>query len=358
MDKTLEFLKALTHANGVPGIENEVRTLFKDLTASASDEILQDKLGSVIAKKTGVADGPKIAIAGHLDEVGFMVHFIDDNGFVKFKPLGGWWSQVLLSQQMTITTSTGKKVHGIIGSTPPHALTEEQRKKVVELDTMFIDIGVASKEEAEVAGIKPGDMITPYLEFRELANPKYLLAKAWDNRIGCAVAIDVLNNLKGEAHPNEYFGVATVQEEVGCRGGGTVANIIKPDIVFAADVCLDGSTPEADKIQSKLGKGPVLMLMDGGTIGHKALREYVVRLADELEIPYQFDVLMGGGTDAATMHRAHDGAPAMSLGIPSRYIHSNGSIIHRDDYENAVKLMTEFVKRFDADALFEIVYGD
>jgi len=358
MDKTLEFLKALTDANGVPGIENEVRQLFKKLTADQCDELLQDKLGSVIARKKGVSDGPKIAIAGHMDEVGFMVHFIDDNGFIKFKPLGGWWSQVLLSQQMTITTGEGKQIHGIIGSTPPHVLTDEQRKKVVELDDMFIDIGVDSKEEALATGIKPGDMITPYLEFRELANPKYLLAKAWDNRIGCALAVDVLNNLKGETHPNEYFGVATVQEEVGCRGAATVANMINPDIVIAADVCLDGGTPGSDKIKSKLGKGPVLMLMDSGLIGHKALREYVIKLADELEIPYQFDVLMGGGTDAATMHRAHDGAPAMSLGIPSRYIHSNGSIIHRDDYENAVKLMTEFVKRFDGDALNEIVYGD
>lgn len=358
MDKTLGFLKQLTDANGVPGIENEVRKLFKNLTADASDEVLQDKLGSVVAKKIGKTGGPRIAIAGHLDEVGFMVHFIDDHGFIKFKPLGGWWSQVLLSQQMTITTSAGKKIHGIIGSTPPHALTKDERKKLVELDTMFIDIGVDNKEAAEATGIRPGDMITPYLEFRELANPKYLLAKAWDNRIGCALAIDVLNNLTGVQHPNEYFGVATVQEEVGCRGAGTAAFMIHPDIVFAADVCLDGSTPGADKIKSKLGKGPVLMLMDAGTVGHKALREYVMKLADELGIPYQFDVLMGGGTDAATMHRAYDGAPAMSLGIPSRYIHSNGSIIHRDDYEHAVKLMTAFVKRFDSNALNEIVYGD
>ena len=358
MDKELEFLKELTDANGIAGNEGEVRKVFKKLVADSSDEIIQDKLGSVIAKKVGVADGPKIAIAGHLDEVGFIVHYIDDNGFIKFKPVGGWWSQVLLSQQMTITTGAGKKVHGIIGSTPPHVLTPEQRKKVAELDDLFIDIGVDNKEEAEAAGIKPGDMITPYLEFRELENSKYLLAKAWDNRFGCALAIDVLNNLKNAPHPNEYFGIATVQEEVGCRGAATVANIINPDIVIAADVVLDGAIPGAEKIKSKMGKGPCIMLMDGGTIGHKALREYVVALAEELEIPYQFEVLMGGGTDAATMHRAHDGAPAMSLGIPSRYIHSNGSIIHRDDYENAVKLMTEFVKRFDAKALESVVYAD
>jgi len=358
MDKQLKFLKDLTDANGIPGIEGEVRKLFKELVADNADEITQDKLGSVIARKTGLADGPKIAIAGHLDEVGFIVHFIDDNGFIKFKPVGGWWSQVLLSQQMTITTGAGKKIHGIIGSTPPHVLTQDQRTKVAELDAMFIDIGVDNKEEAEATGIKPGDMITPYLEFQELANPKYLLAKAWDNRFGCALAIDVLNNLKGETHPNEYYGIGTVQEEVGCRGAATVANIINPDIVIAADVVLDGKIPGADQIKSKMGEGPVIMLMDGGTIGHRALREYVADLAKELEIPIQFDILMGGGTDAATMHRAHDGAPAMSLGIPSRYIHSNGSIIHRDDYDNVVKLMTEFVKRFDAKALESIVYAD
>jgi len=358
MDKKLEFLKELTDANGIAGNEGEVRKVFKKLVSATADEITQDKLGSVIAKKAGCENGPKVAIAGHLDEVGFIVHYIDDNGFIKFKPVGGWWSQVLLSQQMTITTSTGKRVHGIIGSTPPHVLTQEQRTKVAELDAMFIDIGVDNKEEAQAAGIRPGDMITPYMEFRQLENSKYLLAKAWDNRFGCALAIDVLNNLKEEAHPNVYYAIATVQEEVGCRGAATVANIINPDVVIAADVVLDGVIPGADKIKTKMGKGPAIMLMDGGTIGHKALRDYVVKLADELEIPVQFDVLMGGGTDAAPMHRAHDGAPAMSFGIPSRYIHSNGSIIHKDDYDNAVALMTEFVKRFDAKALENVVYAD
>jgi len=358
MDKQLAFLKELTDVKGIGGNEGQVRKVFKKFVSDVSDEITQDKLGSVIAKKTGDATGPKIAIAGHLDEVGFIVHFIDDNGFVKFKPVGGWWSQVLLSQQMTITTTSGKEIHGIIGSTPPHVLTAEAKTKVAELDDLFIDIGVDTKDEALELGIMPGDMITPYLEFRELANPNYLLAKAWDNRFGCALAIEVLNNLKDVAHPNTYYGVATVQEEVGCRGAATVANMINPDIVIAADVVLDGKIPGADKIKSKMGEGPVIMLMDGGTIGHRALRQYVVDLAKELDIPVQFDVLMGGGTDAATMHRAHDGAPAMSFGVPTRYIHSNGSIMHKEDYNNAVKLMTAFVKRFDAKALESVVYAD
>jgi len=357
MDIKLEFLKDLTDANGIAGQEHEVRDLMKQLVASAADEVSQDRLGSVVAKKTGIAGGPKIAVVGHLDEVGFIVHFIDDNGFIKFSPVGGWWGQVMLSQQMTITTGTGKKIHGVIGSTPPHALSPEERKKVVEIDKMFIDIGVDNKEEAEALGIKPGDMITPYADFRELANPKYLLAKAWDNRIGCAVAIDVLNNLKNENHPNEYYAIGSVQEEVGCRGARTAAQMIKPDIVFAADVGLAGCMPGAEKIKAKLGKGPIITLMDGGLVGHKDLRNYVVNLAEKHDIPIQFDVMMGGGTDAATMHVTHDGAPAMSLGIPSRYIHSNVSIIHRDDYDNAVRLMTEFIKQFDSEALNKVIYG-
>jgi len=358
MDKKLEFLKELTDANGIPGNEGAVRKVFKKMVTEVADEVTQDKLGSVIAKKIGHVGGPKIAIAGHLDEVGFIVHYIDDSGFIKFKPVGGWWSQVLLSQLMTVTTSTGATYHGIIGSTPPHVLTPEQRKKVAELDSMFIDFGVDSKEEAEALGIKPGDMITPYMEFKTLANPKYMLAKAWDNRFGCALVIDVLNNLKEQSHPNEYFAIATVQEEVGLRGATTVGNMINPDIVIGADVVLDGTVPGAEKIKTKMGKGPCIMLMDAGTIGHKALREYVMALAEELEIPIQLDVLMGGGTDAGTMHKSHDGAPAISFGVATRYIHSNGSIMHRDDYDNAVKLMTEFVKRFDSDALNSVVYAD
>ena len=356
MDKTLKFLKEITDLNGTPGQEHEVRKFMNDYMKKTADEVYQDNLGSVVAKKVGLEDGPKIVVAGHMDEVGFMVHYIDDKGFIKFSPLGGWWNQVMLAQQVTITTRENKQYHGVIGSTPPHALTPEERKNPVDIKKMYIDIGISSKEEAEKLGIRPGDMITPYIEFRTLADEKFLLAKAWDNRIGCAVAMEVLDNLKGEKHANVYYGVGTVQEEVGCRGAATSGQMINPDIMFAVDVGLSGDTPGAEAIQSKMGKGPIIHLMDGGTIGHRGLRDFVVEIAEELEIPYQLDILMGGGTDAARMHMAHDGAPSMSLGIPSRYIHSHTSMIHRDDYENTVRLMTEVVKRFDKEVLNRIVF--
>ena len=292
-----------------------------------------------------------------MDEVGFMVRQIDDNGYIKFVTLGGWWGQVMLAQQVTITTHSGKTYHGVIGSIPPHILTPEARQKPMDIKDMYIDLGVDSKEEVEALGIRPGDMITPYIEFRTMANEKYLLAKAWDNRIGCAVAVEVLNNLKEEKHPNIVYGVGTVQEEVGCRGASTTSQMINPAIVFALDVGLAGDVPGVtNQIQAKMGKGPIITLIDGGLVGHKALRDFVIEVAEELNIPYQFDVTPGGATDAAKMHLAHDGAPAMSVGIASRYIHSHTSMIHRDDYENTVKLMTEVVKRLDKETVHKITF--
>jgi len=356
MDNTLKFLKEITDLNGIPGQEKAVRDFMKDKMMSAADEVSQDNLGSVIGKKVGLENGPRILIAGHMDEVGFIVHYFDDKGFIKFTPLGGWWNQVMLAQQVTITTKSGKKYHGIIGSTPPHILTPEIRQKPVEIKDMYIDIGVSNKEEAESLGIRPGDMITPYIEFVPMANDKFLVAKAWDNRIGCAVAIEVLNNLKEVNHPNIYYGVGTAQEEVGCRGAITVSQVINPHISFALDVGLAGDMPGVtNEIQAKMGKGPIITLADAGLVGHRALREFVTEVADELKIPYQFDVLMVGATDAAKMHVAHDGAPSMSVGIPSRYIHSHTSMIHRDDYENTVLLMTELVKRLDKETVERII---
>ncbi|HAX72711.1 MAG TPA: peptidase M28 [Firmicutes bacterium] len=358
LDSTLTFLKELTDANAVPGQEREARLVMKKYIEDSADKVYQDNIGSLIAEKVGVEGGPKVVVAGHMDEVGFMVKLIEDKGFVRFQTLGGWWSQVMLAQQVTITTSTGKTYHGVIGSTPPHILSPEARNKVVDIKEMYIDLGVESKEEVEKLGIKPGDMITPYIEFRQMANEKYLLAKAWDNRIGCAIAVEVLRQLKEEKHPNVVYGVGTVQEEVGLRGARTVAQTINPQIVFSADVGIAGDVPgvSPNQVQAKMGKGPIITLMDAGLIGHKGLRDFVVSVADELNIPYQFDTMPGGGTDAGAMHLAHDGAPAMSVGVASRYIHSHTSMIHRDDYENAVKLLVEVIKRLDADTVNKITF--
>src|SRR5699024_9742686 len=211
----------------ISGHEKEARDVMEKYLSSYSDEVYTDHLGSLIGKKTGTENGPKVMVAGHLDEVGFMITRIDKDGFLYFQTIGGWWSQVMLAQRVTIMTKKGN-VTGVIGSKPPHILTAEERKKPVEIKDMFIDIGASSKEEA-VFGVQPRDSTVQYFEFTPLKNEKMLLAKAWDNRIGCAIAIEVLKQLKGEQHPNTVYGVGTIQEEVGLRGAKTSAHMIEPD---------------------------------------------------------------------------------------------------------------------------------
>ncbi|RWZ59823.1 M42 family peptidase [Halobacillus fulvus] len=356
-DETLAMLKDLTDAKGVPGNEKEAREVMKNFISPYADEVFTDNLGSLIAKKVGNKKGPSVMVAGHLDEVGFMITRIDDNGYLYFQPVGGWWSQVMLAQRVTIMTRKGD-LTGVIGSTPPHILPPEKRKKAVEIKDMFIDIGASSREEAEEFGVKPGDSVVPYFEFTQMKNEKMLLAKAWDNRIGCAIAIEVLKRLKGEKHPNIVYGVGTVQEEVGLRGARTSANLINPDIAFGVDVGIAGDTPGiSDKdAQSKMGKGPQIILYDASMVSHKGLRDFVTDTADTNDIPYQFDSMPGGGTDSGAIHLSHDGVPALSITIATRYIHSHAAMLHRDDFENAVNLIVEVIKGLDADKVKEITF--
>ncbi|MEK3890444.1 M42 family metallopeptidase [Bacillus sp. FSL K6-3431] len=358
LDDTLTMLKDLTDAKGIPGNEYEPREVMKRYITPYADEVDTDNLGSLIAKKSGEANGPKVMIAGHLDEVGFMITQIDKKGFLRFQTVGGWWSQVMLAQRVTVVTKKGD-ITGVIGSKPPHILTAEARKKPVEIKDMFIDIGASSQDEVKEWGVRPGDMVVPYFEFTVMNNEKLLLAKAWDNRIGCAIAIDVLKNLKDETHPNVVYGVATVQEEVGLRGAKTAANKVQPDISIAVDVGIAGDTPGvSDKeAQGKMGDGPQIILYDASMVSHKGLRDLVTNVADELGIPYQFEAIPGGGTDAGSLHLTGEGVPSLAITIATRYIHTHAGILHRDDYENAVKLITEVVKRLDIDTVNKVTFG-
>lgn len=358
MDETLTMLKELTDAKAIPGNEREAREVMKKYISPYADEITTDNLGSLIAKKVGKQNGPKIMVAGHLDEVGFMVTQITEKGFIKFQTVGGWWSQVMLAQRVTIMTKKGD-ITGIIGSKPPHILTPEARKKPVNIEDMFIDIGASSKEEAMEWGVMPGDSIVPYFEFTVMNNEKLLLAKAWDNRIGCAIAIDVLKQLSNAEHPNIVYGVGTVQEEVGLRGAKTATNMINPDIGFAVDVGIAGDTPGISEKEStsKIGAGPQIILYDASMVSHKGLRDFVVQTAEEHNIPYQFDSIARGGTDSGSIHLTANGVPALSITIATRYIHTHAAMLHRDDYENAVKLIVEVIKKLDQDKANEIIYG-
>lgn len=356
LDETLTMLKDLTDANGIPGNEREVREVFEKYISAYADEVTTDNLGSSIAEKVGDGNGPKIMVAGHLDEVGFMVTRIDKKGFIYFQTVGGWWNQVMLAQRVTIMGLDGN-VTGIIGSKPPHVLTPEARKKPYAIKDMFIDIGASSKEEAEEFGIRPGQSIVPYFEFTPLRNEKMLMAKAWDNRIGLAIAIEVLKQLKDIDHPNVVYGVGTIQEEVGLRGAKTATHKIQPDIGFGVDVGIAGDTPgiSAHEADSKLGEGPQIVLYDASMVSHKGLRDLVVKTADDKKIPYQYTSMAGGGTDSGSIHLTANGVPSLSITIATRYIHSHAAILHRDDFENAVKLIVEVIKKLDTETVEKLI---
>jgi putative aminopeptidase FrvX len=354
-DQVLSMFKELTEAPGAPGHEGPAREIMRKYIAPFSDDTYTDNLGSLIAVKKGTSEGPKIMVAGHLDEVAFMVTMITDKGFLRFQPLGGWWEQVMLAQRVTVLTRKGS-IEGVIGSTPPHILSPEARKKPVDKKNMFIDIGASSKEEAEEFGVRPGDTVIPICPFTVMKNPKLMMAKAWDNRIGCAIAIEVLKQLKAEQHPNIVYGVGTVQEEVGLRGAQTSVNTVAPDISFAVDVGIAGDTPgiKKEEAQSKLGDGPQLLLYDASMIPHRGLRDFVIDIAEEQNIPFQYDSMAGGGTDAGRMHLHNKGVPSLVVGVATRYIHSHAAILHRDDFDNAVKLLVAVIKRLDQKKLEEI----
>ena len=354
MDDTLKMMQELTDAPGVPGYEEAVRRVMRRYLEPLG-EIMTDNLGSIIARKVGKAGGPKIVLAGHMDEIGFMITRITDDGFLKFQPLGGWWDQVMLAQRVEVHTRSGPVI-GVIGSKPPHILSPDERKKVYEKKDMFIDVGASSRAEAESFGIRPGDPVVPVGPFTVMKNEKLLMAKAWDNRFGCALAIEVMRRLKGQPHPNEVYGVGTVQEEVGLRGAATAAYKIEPDIGFALDTGIAGDTPgiSPDDAQSKMGKGPVILLYDGSMIPHTRLRDLVVDTAEAEQIPYQFDKISGGGTDAGKIHTFGAGVPSLVIGVPVRYIHTHTAILNRDDFDNAARLMVAVVKRLDAETVQQL----
>src|SRR5690625_4143800 len=351
---TLELFKTLTELQGAPGSEHLVSNFMKKNLEKYADDVIQDNLGGVFGVKNG--EGPRVMVAGHMDEVGFMVTQITKNGMIRFQTLGGWWNQVLLAQRVQIMTEEGPII-GVIGSIPPHILTDKQRKKPMEVKNMLIDIGADDKEDVERIGVKPGDTIVPICPFTPMANEKKILAKAWDNRYGCGLAIELLKELKDEKIPNKLYSGATVQEEVGLRGAKTAAKMIQPDVFLALDASPANDMSGKDEEFGQLGKGALLRIMDRTMITHRGMKELILDTAESNNIPYQYFVSQGG-TDAGRVHIENDGIPSAVIGICSRYIHTSASIVHVDDYAAAKKLLITLVKNFDHSTLNTIRHDD
>jgi putative aminopeptidase FrvX len=353
LDETIALLKELTEADGVSGHEAEVRALVEKRLADLG-ALSRDRIGSVICRQDPVptvqsGSVPCVMIAGHMDEIGFMVKLISKDGFLKFVPLGGWFDQVLLGQRVTVKTAKGD-LPGVIGAKPPHLLAPEEREKVVLKKDMYIDIGATSREEVEKAGVRAGDPVVPAAGFVELAGGKTYLAKAFDDRVGVALMIQALQDLQKAGHPNTVCGAATVMEEVGVRGATTSVEVVNPDVALVLESDIAGDVPGITEDQSavKLGKGPTVVLYDARMIPNLRLRDLVMDTAKALGLPLQTSAIEAGGTDGAAIHLHRTGVPTVVIGVAARHIHSHSSIIHRDDYDAARKLVTAVVRKLDS----------
>jgi endoglucanase len=339
----------LSNIDGPSGYEAGVGRFVGDqLEGVAAVEF--DNLGSVLCRLDGPADGPSVMLAAHTDEVGFMVQRVTDKGFVHLTPLGGWWDQVLLGQPLRVLTSDGP-VLGVLGAKPPHLVKSEDRSKIVALEKMFLDIGAKDKKQAEEEFcVRPGDPVVPATACTALADGDRLLGKAWDDRAGVAIMVEVIEKLAGEKLPNSLWGAGTAQEEVGLRGAQTSVQSISPDCALVLEVAICGDVPgiDDDESQVALGGGPTIYLKEGSALPNLRLRDLAIETARELEMPLQFSVLSRGGTDAGKIHLHSGGVPSLVMAVPARHIHAHHGIIDLNDYAQTVELVAALVRKLDA----------
>jgi len=337
----MELLRQLSEAAGIPRHENAIREIIEKALEGHVDTIETDHLGNLIAHKKG--DGPVVMIAAHMDEIGFIVKFIEEKtGFLRIHPLGGFDPKTLIAQRVVVHGERGDLI-GVIGSKPVHILTAEERKKLPELKDLFVDLGLPEDEVREQVAI--GDPVTLRQDFLE---GKYTFSgKALDDRAGVYIGLSAIKQAKHIAC-NLYF-VGTTQEEVGLRGAQVSGFAIAPQIGIALDTTLAVDVPDvpaADRI-TRLGGGVAIKLADSASISHPGLVRAMKRLAEERKIPFQMEILPRGGTDAGAVERAQAGAAVVTLSLPSRYVHSVVETGHRDDLKAAIDLLAAFIETAD-----------
>lgn len=344
------LLERLSNAYGPVGFEGPVRAIVREELTGVADSLETDGLGSIIARLEGDAPAPRVLLTAHMDELGLLVRYITPEGYLKFQMLGGWLDQALINQRWVVLTRNGP-IPGVTGIKTVHVMSQEERGKIFKRDDIFIDVGATSREDAEVRlGIRPGDPVAPDSRFQVMAGGDLYLGKAWDDRIGVALMIRAMQALKAAGHPNTVYGVGTVQEEVGLRGAQTSAWAVEADIGLNLEVGVAADYPgiTQDEAQERLGLGPGLFLHDSSMLPNNRLRDFLIDVADDLGIPLQFNVLSGYGQDGSAVQRTRGGAPVINVTVPTRYLHSHNSVIHREDVRRAIHLVTEAVRRLDA----------
>jgi len=347
-DLNIELLKTICETPGAPGFEKRIREVVLSELEGLADEVSVDNMGSVIALKKGsLPDGErkKLMVAAHMDEIGFIVTHIDDNGFLRFNTLGGFDPKTLTAQRVIIH---GKKdIIGVMGSKPIHVMSAEERNKVVKISDFFIDLGMKKEEVDEIVSI--GDPITRQRELIEMGD--CVNCKSIDNRIAVFILIETLKRLKGENIPHDLYASFTVQEEVGLRGAIVAAHTINPDFGLALDttIAYDVPTAAAHEKVTSLGEGTAIKILDASTICDSRMVRYLKNLADEKNIKWQPEILVAGGTDTAGVQRnGKNGSIAGAISIPTRHLHQVIEMANKEDINLSIDLMTAAVENLEA----------
>ena len=346
-DETQQLLQALADAPGPSGFEEPVRKIMVERMKPLAEKLSYDGLGSVIAVQG--ANGPRIMVDAHMDELGGVVRRVSNDGYLTMQMLGGWLDQALVDQRWTIIGSKGP-VRAVTGIRDIHIVPQEERTKVYPRESIFLDVGAKNAAEVAAMGLEPGDPVVPDAPFAVMNGSQNYLGKGWDDRVGCAVVIEAMKKLAHASHPNQIFWVATVQEEIGLRGAHTSSDLVKPEIGIAIEggVTRDAPGVHAEEAQELLGGGPAIFLYDSSALPNLKLVSLIKQTAKEKTIPLQSDVIQGYGDDSAEMQKSNGGAPTVNMVVPVRYTHSHNGIMNRGDFDKMVDLLVAVLQKLDA----------
>jgi tetrahedral aminopeptidase len=344
MQINIKLLSKICKTPGVPGFEQRIRKVVLDEISEYVDKVEVDNLGNVYAIKNGDDDSKRVMVAAHMDEIGFIVNYIDDNGFIKFQPLGGFDPKTLTSQRVTIHGT--EDIIGVMGSKPIHIMRDEEKGKAVKIEDFYIDTGLSAEEVKRIVSI--GDTITRKSKLIEMGN--CINAKSLDNRISVYILIETLKLLKDKEVPYTIYGVFSVQEEIGIRGANVASHNINPHFGFGLDTTIAFDLPGAKPEESvtKLGKGVGIKILDGSVVCDYRMVDYMKKTANQNDINWQAELLPKGGTDTAGIQRmSKTGAIVGAVSIPTRHIHQTIEMVHKDDVINGIKLLQKCLTNLD-----------
>lgn len=336
----LDLMRQLTQANGIPGCEDEPRAIIAAELNALAHDVRADAMGNVIARIPGNG-GPKVVVTAHMDEIGFIVRFIEESGYIRLQPVGGFDPRTLVAQRVSVYTRNDGVLPGTLmpGTKPIHLLGAGEKKDLT-LEDLFVDLGL--KAEVVKEKVQIGDMITLRREFEEMGD--MVVSKSLDDRLGCYVMLEAIR--AAGAVNADVYPVATVQEEVGLRGATTAAFNVQPEITIALDTTIAGDIPgmTADGAVTKLGAGAGIKVFDSSQLPNRKLIAHLQEIAERNDIPYQLEVLPRGGTDAGAFQRAGEGSITCTISIPSRYVHSVNEMCAKSDIQACVDLVAQFLR--------------